>query len=122
MSSVAFIIVYAIFFQNLIDNAIAYSYPNGIITILLSSQDNFAQILVEDEGPGIPGHNLEKIFDPFVTDSPRTKKAGSHSGLGLSIARKIVRKHGGRIWAENRIDSKGKIIGSRFAVHIPLAP
>ena len=109
-------------FQNLIDNAIAFNRPYGTITILLSSQDNFANILVEDEGPGIPVHNLEKIFDPFVTDSPPTKKVGSHSGLGLSIARKIVRRHGGRIWAENRIDPTGKIIGSRFVVHIPLAP
>ena len=61
-------------FQNLIDNAIAYSHPDGVITICLSSQDNFAQILVKDEGPGIPVHNLEKIFEPFVTDSPPTEK------------------------------------------------
>ena len=54
-------------FQNLIDNAIAFSPPNGLILILLSSEKDLAKIMVEDNGPGILEQNLEKIFQPFVT-------------------------------------------------------
>ena len=65
--------------------------------------------------------NLQKIFEPFVTDSPKGDKFGHHSGLGLSIAKKIVRRHSGTIWAENKYNVRGNISGSRFIVQIPAA-
>jgi two-component system sensor histidine kinase ChvG len=108
--------------QNLIDNSIAFSPSNGLILVALSSQKGLAQIMIEDDGPGILKQNLEKIFEPFVTDSPQNQKFGNHSGLGLSIARKIIRRHGGVIWAENRENSERQITGSRFIVRLPLAP
>ena len=108
-------------FQNLMDNAIAFSPPKGLISILLSSENGLAKIMVEDNGPGIPEQNLKKIFKPFVTDSPQDQKFGNHSGLGLSIARKIIRRHGGVIWAENRGVGHERTIGSRFIVTLPLA-
>ena len=58
-------------------------------------------IAVEDDGPGIPPHALERIFERFYTDRPKPG-FGQNSGLGLSISRQIVEAHGGRIWAENR--------------------
>ena len=58
-------------------------------------------ITVEDDGPGIPPHALERIFERFYTDRPN-QGFGQNSGLGLSISRQIVEAHGGRIWAENR--------------------
>ena len=56
---------------------------------------------VDDDGPGIPPHALERIFERFYTDRPN-QGFGQNSGLGLSISRQIVEAHGGRIWAENR--------------------
>ena len=90
--------------------------------IYLSHQDGNVQILVDDQGPGVPHDNLEKIFEPFVTQSPEGDKLGHHSGLGLSIAKKIVRRHNGTIWAENKYTVQGDISGSRFGVRIPAAP
>lgn len=57
--------------------------------------DTWAEVSIEDNGPGIPDESLEQIFDPFFT----TKEDGM--GMGLSIARAIVQSHGGRIWADN---------------------
>ena len=108
-------------FQNLMDNAISFSPPNGLISIFLSSENGLAKIMVEDNGPGILEQNLKKIFKPFVTDNPQDQKFGNHSGLGLSIARKIIRRHGGMIWAENRGVSHEQTTGSRFIVTLPLA-
>ena len=59
------------------------------------------QIAVEDEGPGIPEENLERIFERFYTDRPQ-ESFGQNSGLGLNISRQIVVAHGGRLYAENR--------------------
>ena len=58
-------------------------------------------MIVDDDGPGIPPHALERIFERFYTDRPE-QGFGQNSGLGLSISRQIVEAHGGRIWAENR--------------------
>ena len=58
-------------------------------------------ITVDDDGPGIPPHALERIFERFYTDRPN-QGFGQNSGLGLSISRQIVEAHGGRIWAANR--------------------
>jgi two-component system sensor histidine kinase ChvG len=57
--------------------------------------------IIDDDGPGIPPHALERIFERFYTDRPE-QGFGQNSGLGLSISRQIVEAHGGRIWAENR--------------------
>ena len=58
-------------------------------------------ITIDDDGPGIPPHALERIFERFYTDRPN-QGFGQNSGLGLSISRQIVEAHGGRIWACNR--------------------
>jgi two-component system sensor histidine kinase ChvG len=61
------------------------------------------EVVVEDEGPGIPPDKLEDIFKRFYSDRPQTDRTvGKNSGLGLSISREIVNAYGGRIWATNR--------------------
>jgi two-component system sensor histidine kinase ChvG len=95
---------------NLIDNACSFSEPGGEVRVGL----RFVQgepdgptpgerilISVEDDGPGIPPHALERVFERFYTDRP-VERFGQNSGLGLSISRQIVEAHAGRIWAENR--------------------
>ena len=79
-------------------------------------------VTVEDQGPGIPEDQLTAIFDRFYSERPAGEKFGTHSGLGLSISRQIVDAHRGRIWAENRTDAAGAVIGARFLIRLPAAP
>jgi two-component system sensor histidine kinase ChvG len=104
--------------RNLIDNAVSFSPPSGTVAIRATADARNIKITVEDEGPGIPEENLETIFNRFYTERPPDKEFGNNSGLGLSIARQIVQRAGGRIWAENR---GGDITGARFIVELPLA-
>jgi two-component system sensor histidine kinase ChvG len=73
------------------------------------------RVEITDEGPGIPEDNLETIFERFYTQRPEGTAFGSHSGLGLAIARQIISAHGGRITASNRSDRSG----ARFTVDLP---
>jgi signal transduction histidine kinase len=70
---------------------------------------------VADEGPGIPAHEVERLFTPFESTSVKSTGGEKSTGLGLAIARKIVTGHGGRIWVES---TPGK--GSIFFLTIPL--
>ncbi len=71
--------------------------------------------------PAIPEDKLTAIFDRFYSERPAGEKFGTHSGLGLSISKQIVEVHRGRIWAENRRDAKGDIVGARFSIRLPAA-
>jgi two-component system sensor histidine kinase ChvG len=108
-------------FRNLIDNAISFSPDGGVVRV--SAQISGGRVLaeVEDEGPGIPEPDIERIFERFYTERPADHGFGKNSGLGLAIARQIVASHGGRIWAENKRSSEGRRIGARFIVELPLA-
>ena len=103
-------------FTNLIDNACSFSRPGDEVRIALRRESGDdpdaierggARIIVtiDDDGPGIPPHALERIFERFYTDRP-DHGFGQNSGLGLSISRQIVEAHGGRIRAENRPEAK----------------
>jgi two-component system sensor histidine kinase ChvG len=88
---------------NLVDNAVSFSPENGVVTVSARRLGAEIEILVEDEGPGIPPDKLEDIFKRFYSDRPQTDRTvGKNSGLGLSISREIVNAYGGRIWAMNR--------------------
>ena len=76
------------------------------------------EILVEDCGPGIPEASMTKIFDRFYSERPEGEAFGGHSGLGLSIVKRIVEAHGGTISAENRQDTDS-VSGARFRVFLP---
>jgi two-component system sensor histidine kinase ChvG len=117
---------------NLIDNACSFSEPGGDVRITLrraGDDAELAEIIVEDDGPGVPEHALERIFERFYTDRP-DDGFGENSGLGLSISRQIVQAHSGRLWAENRPltpgaptqDDEGRPrhgAGARFRVTLP---
>jgi len=110
--------------RNLLANARSFSPPDGLITIRLRRTRHHVEFAVEDQGPGIPPENLEKIFQRFYTHRP-AQYFGQNSGLGLAISRQIVEAHGGRIWAENIVERTARgeevIRGARFVVRLPHA-
>ena len=106
-------------FNNLIDNAQSFSPPGVPVRITARPEEGRIEIRVEDEGPGIPDHALERIFERFYTDRPE-QGFGQNSGLGLSISKQIIEAHGGTIRAENRLDAAGTRKGARFIVTLPL--
>lgn len=103
-------------FRNLITNALSFSPPGGIVTIRVEPNKLTVAVHIEDQGPGIPESKLSSIFDRFYTERPQHEKYGSHSGLGLSIARQIVDNHGGEIFASNIIGDDKAVKGARFTV------
>lgn len=105
-------------FDNLISNALSFSGADTSVVVSIESTADRTKITVDDSGPGIPESRLEKIFDRFYSERPITEGFGMHSGLGLSIAKQIIESHGGVIYAENRKDDAGKIIGARFVVKL----
>ena len=107
-------------FVNVIANAVSFSPPNGEIHIRARLDGRAVLVSVEDEGPGIPEDKLTAIFDRFYSERPAGEKFGTHSGLGLSISKQIIEAHRGRIWAENRTDADGTVIGARFLIRLPV--
>jgi two-component system sensor histidine kinase ChvG len=108
-------------FRNLIGNAASFSPPGGRILVRAERLGPDLLLTVEDEGPGVPEGKLAAIFDRFYSERPVGEKFGTHSGLGLSISKQIVEAHGGAIWAENRLDGDGQVLGARFCVRLPAA-
>ena len=105
--------------DNIVDNAITFSPPNGNINIVVSADTNSVTITIDDQGPGIPKGKLDAIFDRFYSERPPTEKFGLHSGLGLSICKQIAEAHNGEITAENRLDQQSITKGARFIITLP---
>lgn len=91
---------------NIISNSIKYmNKTNGFINIRIKDVGDFIQVEMEDNGKGIAQRDLPYIFDRFYrTDSSRNSATGG-SGIGLSIVKKIVEDHGGKIWATSKEDT-----------------
>ncbi len=111
---------------NLIDNARSFSPADKPVRVMLSRAAGDVLITVEDDGPGIEPHALERIFERFYTDRPN-EGFGQNSGLGLSISRQIIEAHRGSIRAENRLgpagpDGEQPRLGARFIVCLPALP
>jgi two-component system sensor histidine kinase ChvG len=110
--------------DNLIANACSFSPPGGSVRVICRRLRNEAEIVVDDDGPGIRSDAFDKIFERFYTDRPH-HGFGQNSGLGLSISKQIIEAHGGRIWAENRTGvaaADGEppaVLGARFVVRLP---
>jgi len=98
-----------------IDNALKYTDKTGTISLRLAVRNGMAEATVQDTGIGIPEKDLPNVFDRFFRiDEARERNTGGH-GLGLSIARIIVLRHGGKITVGSRPGA-----GTRFTVHLPL--
>jgi len=109
--------------DNLTSNARSFSPPGGIVRITCRRLKKEVEVVIDDEGPGVPPDALHRIFERFYTDRPE-QGFGQNSGLGLSISKQIVEGHGGHIWAENRMTSPEPgappiVAGARFIVRLP---
>ncbi|WP_371061433.1 ATP-binding protein [Rhodosalinus sp. 5P4] len=98
--------------RNLMENAQRYGSGARVSVTQLGGR---AEMLIEDDGPGIPEQDLEKVFDPFTRlETSRSRETGG-IGLGLPIARAILRAHGGDVVLSNRAEG-----GLRATAHLPL--
>ncbi|MGB7408173.1 MAG: ATP-binding protein, partial [Pontixanthobacter sp.] len=92
--------------ENLLDNAVSFSPPDGTIDVTITIDDDWVAVLVSDEGRGIAADAREKVFRRFHSDRPDAEDFGNHSGLGLAIARTIAEAHDGTLHARDRADAR----------------
>ena len=100
---------------NLVSNAARYT-DAGRITISLETRDSSVVVSVADTGPGIDPADVERIFEPFCQASPGTWLDRGGAGLGLTVSREFVRRHGGRMWLESEVGA-----GSTFLFQLPIS-
>ncbi len=101
--------------NNLISNAIKYSFPDSAIEINLEKKSDSVEISVQDRGQGIRQEELKSLFDAFVKASSKTTGGESSTGLGLSIVKKIVEAHNGEVGVKSIFGS-----GSTFYFTLPI--
>jgi signal transduction histidine kinase len=94
---------------NLLQNALQATSKGKEVRLLVQSDQHILQMVVEDEGAGIPKENLDRIFQPFFTTKPQG------TGLGLAITHQIVKDHGGKIRVESTLGN-----GTRFIMSFPI--
>jgi signal transduction histidine kinase/HAMP domain-containing protein len=108
--------------RNIIENAQRYGGPDVLIDISATyereqvKQRTGLTLHITDNGPGIPPHLVQRVFDRFYQVESSHERSSSGVGLGLAICRGFVEAHGGRIWAENRTDGK---CGAVFRLWFP---
>lgn len=104
---------------NLLDNAAKYGPVGQTVTVGLEASEGRARLCVDDQGPGIPAADRERIWERFWRLERDRGSSVAGTGIGLSVVRELVALHGGRAWAE---DAPGGGGGARFAIELPLAP
>jgi two-component system sensor histidine kinase ChvG len=102
----------------IIDNAVSFSPPGGLVEIAVARVGDEVRIRIDDEGPGVPSEARQAIFNRFHSVRPEGENFGRHSGLGLAIAQAIVNGHDGEIDVQDRDDAPS---GARFTIRLPAA-
>jgi signal transduction histidine kinase len=101
---------------NLVTNALRYTPSDGSVAVVAESVGDEIHVLVEDTGSGLSRDAPQRMFERFWRGDAARTRAEGNAGLGLAIARGLVEAHGGRVWAENRVEG-----GARVAFSLPLA-
>ncbi len=101
---------------NLLDNAIKYGPAGQTVRVGLNRTDGVARLWVEDEGPGVPVSERERIWKAYRRLDRDVKGKVPGSGIGLAVVSELASLHGGRVWVEG-----GPGGGARFVVELPLA-
>ena len=99
---------------NLLDNAIKHSDAGGAVCVELGMKNNYTVISVKNSGPGIPREELENIWERFYKVDKSRSRRGTGTGLGLSIVKKIVEMHGGKVSVESEPGH-----GAIFTIYLP---
>jgi signal transduction histidine kinase len=105
---------------NILHNALKFSPEGSTLKVICTTERvtaNFAEVTVQDEGPGLAQDEYEKVFERFFTSSREVTAAGSGTGLGLSIAKLAIERNGGQIFFDQTSDR-----GARCTIRLPLAP
>jgi two-component system sensor histidine kinase VanS len=109
-------------FNNILKNAIAYSYDNSVISIRAFARDQKVIIQFKNQGDPIPAHKMDAIFERFFRlDAARSSNTGG-AGLGLAIAREIVLAHGGVLDARSDVSETVFSVVLPNAAAVPAAP
>ncbi|MCB2080900.1 MAG: HAMP domain-containing histidine kinase, partial [Novosphingobium sp.] len=103
-------------FDNLLDNAVSFSSTRAPVEVQIETDGERVRIAVSDHGPGIPEEARERVFERFHSLRPADEDFGSHSGLGLAIARTIVEAHYGTLTAHDRADGR---TGATLLIDLP---
>ena len=103
--------------RNLVDNALRYGQRARVSLVRESRQ---VVIWIEDDGPGIPEAELERMLEPFSRGDPSRNSATGGAGLGLTLARAIAEQHGGALTLANRRGADGAVIGLVATLSLPL--
>ena len=101
---------------NLLENAVRYGPPGQTVTVRVERLDTAARLAVEDEGPGVPIADRDRIWVPFVRLT-NGRRGTNGTGIGLAVVRDLTARHGGRAWVERA--ERG---GARFVVELPSSP
>ena len=99
---------------NLLDNAVTHTPEGGSVTVSAHASAHTVEVVVTDTGPGIAPADLQRVFDRFYRADPSRSRRTGGTGLGLTIARRLVEAHGGSIEAESVVGR-----GSRFIIRLP---
>ncbi|MCF8364603.1 MAG: ATP-binding protein [Bacteroidales bacterium] len=101
--------------NNLISNAIKFSNPGSKIRVIAFRSNGEITIGIKDEGQGMTEEDIKKLFTPFSKLSSKTTAGEKSTGLGLSITKKIIIGHGGKIWVESTVG-----VGTTFYFSLPI--
>ena len=101
---------------NLLDNAAKYGPPGQTITVNMAVVGEQVRMSIEDQGPGIPPADRERVWEPYIRLTRKTEEATGGSGIGLAVVRELVTMHGGRTWVEPGTNGTG----ARVLVELPL--
>lgn len=99
--------------DNLLSNAIKFSQPGTTIRVIIECDKNWVFFRVADEGPGVPEDEFDKLFESFSKTSVQPTGGETSTGLGLNICKKVMKAHGGDIYAENLPEK-----GAQFSVQL----
>ena len=99
---------------NLLDNAVKYGPAGQTVRLGLALDGTWAAISVEDQGPGIPPHERERIWEPYWRSPRERESAVGGSGIGLAVVKELVEAHGGNVAVQDRASG-----GARFTVRLP---